>query len=334
MDTLTHYVGAAIKKLDDALSNTPLPFDPWIAQVIAATLFVCATIASLHPSWVSVMNRSRNVSTLHSVVVVTLCAAAYGEVAPILFDPSGAIWTARGEMTTLVVCITTGYILFDSLLGLAFPGQLDAPMWIHHLVVLACFLSGLAYGVGVPFCALFLINEASTIPLNFHFQWCGRQRNWVRTVNGAALWLSYLLCRMVANAFLSASVYTTSAPAVRAAYPVVWALQICVLSTLTVLNCMWFYKISRGFFKAISGGSNSSSKTSSSNNSKAAAPVADADAAESSPLKARPSSLSSEEAAPLTPSDDAHSTASSVSSSGGASSDSSTGKLKKRQKRV
>lgn len=237
----------------EGVTAAPPPVDAQLVLVAAGAMFVCAAFTALQPSWVGIMSRSRNVSTLHSVVVVALAMRAYFDVAPLLWDPSGAIWTARIPSAELPVAITTGYIAFDVALGLAFPGQLTPGMWAHHAIVLLSYVSGLAMGFSTPYAALFLINEASTIPLNWHYQWCGRQRGCVRTTNGTALWLAYLLCRMVTNTVLTASVVTTSSPAVRSAFPIAWGIQMFVLAVLTVLNANWFYRISRGFFKALTG---------------------------------------------------------------------------------
>jgi hypothetical protein len=252
MDAAQRVLASGAAWLEGVTAHPP-PVDAQLVLVAAGTMFVCAAVTAVQPAWVGIMSRSRNVSTLHSAVVVSLAVRAYFDVAPLLWDPSGAIWTARIPSAALPVAITTGYIAYDVALGLAFPGQLDAGMWAHHAIVLLSYVTGLSLGFATPYAALFLVNEASTIPLNWHYQWCGRQRGCVRTTNGTALWLAYLVCRMVANTVLTASVVTTSSPAVRAAFPVAWGIQMFVLAVLTALNANWFYRITRGFVKALTG---------------------------------------------------------------------------------
>jgi len=255
----------------DAVRSATLAATEWLARVtsvpppisvdssemllvVAATLFLCALVALLHPAWATAMDRSRNVSTLHSLIVVVWAVAVYREVGPLLFQPSGAVWTHSSSFLRMPIAITIGYIAFDSLLGLAFPNVLDPLMMVHHAVVLAANGLSLYSGCGHAYCVLFLINEASTIPLNFHYQWCGKRGGLPRLLNGAALWVLYLTCRMVANALLIWSIAVTSAPAVRAAFPVTWGVQMAVCATLAVLNVNWFYRITLGFVKAVSSG--------------------------------------------------------------------------------
>lgn len=246
-----------------AATATPPPISPAATEmllVVAAALFACAAVAAAHPGWATAMDRSRNVSTIHSVVVVVWAVAAYREVGGLLFDPSGAMWTYSSSFIRMPIAITIGYIAFDSLLGLAFPNLLDPLMMVHHAVVLTSYGASLYSGCGNAYCALFLINEASTVPLNFHYQWCGRAGGLPRLLNGAALWLLYLTCRMLANALFTWSIVVSSAPAVRAAYPLTWGIHMAVLVTLTALNVNWFYRITLGFVKAVASGGGPSKK--------------------------------------------------------------------------
>lgn len=225
-----------------------------MAHVAVTTLVLCALGALLHPRWVGVMSRSRNVSTVHAVVVAALAVACLPELVPLLFDRSGAIWTYTSPTVRLPVAVTAGYIAFDTLLGAAVAGQLSVGMWVHHGVVLACYAVGTAHGLAAPYHALFLINEASSPFLNWHFQCAGKRGGCVRAANGSLLWATYLVFRIVANTFLTWSVVTTSSPAVRERFPVAWGVQMAVLLTLTGLNANWFYRITRGFLRAITGG--------------------------------------------------------------------------------
>lgn len=246
-----------------AATSVPPPISPAATEMLlvaAVTLFACAAIAVLHPGWATAMDRSRNVSTVHSVIVVFWAVACYREVSALLFEPSGAAWLHSSVLIRMPIAITIGYIAFDSLLGLAFPNLLDPLMMVHHAVVLTSYCTSLYSGCGNVYCALFLINEASTVPLNFHYQFCGRAGGLPRLLNGAALWLLYLTCRMLANAFFTWSIFVTSAPAVRAAYPLTWGLYMAVLATLWALNTNWFYRITLGFVKALSTGGGPSKK--------------------------------------------------------------------------
>lgn len=216
------------------------------ALIALASLCACALLAAAQPRGTSLLQRSCNLSTVHSIVVVVLAVLAYHEAPQLLWDASGRVWTHTSDAALLPVAITLGYITFDCLLGLLSPGLLKTAMWLHHAVVLASFLSGVAFGFGTTYQALFLVNEASTVPLNLHVAYGDgwkATRPRCRTANGAALWLTYLLCRILANTMLSASVVTTSSAAVREGFPFAWRLSVAVLFTLTALNAMWFYQI-------------------------------------------------------------------------------------------
>lgn len=258
MDTAAQFLERLASRASELLATLPPPpFDEVhieMALTAAMSVFLCASLAVLHPSWVGMMDRSRNISTIHAIVVAGLVIACFREIQPLLFDESGAIWTYSSPSTRLPVSITVGYILFDTMLGFAVPGQLDFAMTVHHAVVLASYFSGIAQSLALPYQALFLINEASSPFLNWHFQFAGKRGGNIRTINGGLLWLAYLMCRIVANTYLTWSVVTTSSASVRAAFPLTWGIQIAVLATLTVLNANWFFRITRGFIRALTGG--------------------------------------------------------------------------------
>lgn len=138
-----------------------------------------------------------------------------------------AMWTGHVPAARFAAAITTGYILYDTALGLVVPGTLDRAMWVHHFIVIFCYGGGLILGCGIPFMSLFLINEASTPFVNIHFvmkaAWEG---NWKKGVNGLGMWLSYLFCRLIANTLVGYSMFATCSPEVWAKHPFLLVLNV------------------------------------------------------------------------------------------------------------
>ena len=93
--------------------------------------------------------------------------------------------------------------------------------------------------------------QASTPFLNAHFALSTYMSPTVKLANGAAMWLSYASFRILFASYLITSVITTSTPPARTAAPVIWGIEVSVLACLCVLNCVWFWKITRGFAKAV-----------------------------------------------------------------------------------
>ena len=228
------------------------------ALISAGTFVLCAAVAALHPRSAGLRTRSYTVSTLHSIVVVLLALAVYDEAAATgsLWDASGAVWSRASPGVEAPIAVTLGYILFDVALALVAPRGyelLTPAMRLHHAVVCASLSAALACNVGAVYVALFLIHEASTVPLNLHVEfgaaWKARRPR-CRTANGACLWLTYAVARVGLTAVLWASIAVTSAPPVRGA---VWAMHLLVLATLSLLNLYWFSQITRGLLKALRG---------------------------------------------------------------------------------
>lgn len=222
------------------------------AAVAAASFVACALLTACQPASVSPLNRSRNVSSLHSVLVGALALQSWLAVEQAGLLRTEAVWTHRAAHLEWPVSITVGYIAFDCASGLVF-GTLTPAMWLHHAIVLVCYLQGAVYRLAQPFHALFLVLELSTPFLNLHFQYFNKRRDWTRLANGAALWLTYLCARVFYNGYLTYAVLATSSAGVRGRNPVVWAVQVGMLLLLLGLNISWFAAITRGFVKALTG---------------------------------------------------------------------------------
>ncbi|RYG50988.1 hypothetical protein EON66_11265 [archaeon] len=124
---------------------------------------------------------------------------------------SAAMWLSRPHFASWAIGVTVGYMIFDLVYGLLVARNLEKAMIVHHVLVLLSYgVGGVVYGVGIPYQALFLINEASTPFVNVHFSI--KSKGLVRTLNGLGMWLTYLLFRVVANTVLLASCMRTVTP--------------------------------------------------------------------------------------------------------------------------
>jgi len=101
---------------------------------------------------------------------------------------------------------TIAYLLADCVIMAAEGDEL--PGWgplLHHAIVGFGFWRGVSTGFTTQYHSLFLLNEASTVPLHLITLLRGSGKR-VLLLNGMALWASFLVSRLVCNAWIFANV--------------------------------------------------------------------------------------------------------------------------------
>lgn len=197
---------------------------------------------------------SRVVSTIHAIVTAAMGLYTLWNFSPHIIggDPA-LLWYGTTSYELILLSISTGYFLFDFSLGFRNPGLLDKKMLIHHCIALFGCITGTYTKVGLPFHCMFLINEASTPFVNNHAMY-GKNKKWPYLVpNGLAMFLSYLFCRILLNAYLTYGMVRTFFTLVPSTSPFMFWSQTSLATILYFLNIGWFYRIAKGLVKALAG---------------------------------------------------------------------------------
>ena len=160
----------------------------------------------------------------------------------------------QSQETEMWLMITAGYLLYDLALLIYYARILGSlSMYLHHIIVLSAFFAGAALRIGTLYMAAFLVNEVSTIFLNFNYflAMTPKLRNsiWYK-VNGVAFLITFTIFRTIQN---SAVTYHIFARAWKYLWIVVRALPTklqlgCAGLTIlavahTILNIAWLGEV-------------------------------------------------------------------------------------------
>lgn len=242
------------------INGVGLGLDYWPGVSATEFAFLCASAGMCAALFVflqrytrlSVDSQSRIVSIAHVVISVTISTISLLEMREHLFTPTGFMWLGAPTYSRRMLAVTCGFMYFDGLLLFSLwrlEKTLDAGMVAHHALVLFLYGMGLCTSFAVPYQVACLMNEASTPFLTIHF--AVRPSGVWRTLNGACLWLSYLLCRVVFNAVMAYSMACTLTPEIWRAEGLQTLLQLTAFAGLQCLNAVWFFSITKGLVKAI-----------------------------------------------------------------------------------
>lgn len=248
---------------DSPWSSFPTGVDRACLVTIVLSGLVCGFSTKLFSIYGGVEAASRVTSTVHALVSVTLClymlmqhdsSAGDGSGLMQLFFPTSTTagrpnaWMHRDEPARNATAISLGYFLVDMLASPLLAVRLDYAIIFHHSVIATAFASCLVMDVGVTFCCLLLLNELSTPFVNYHHL-LDPTFTVSRSVNGALMWFTFLLCRIVANAVVSVSIYFTVRDAL-VQVPMLVVPMLCIFASLQCINVWWFAKITVGLFRA------------------------------------------------------------------------------------
>ncbi|XP_077186049.1 TLC domain-containing protein 4-B-like [Paroedura picta] len=193
---------------------------------------------------------SRCVSTVHAVVVGLFCLYILQYDDAVNANP---IW-GEPRLVKLNVAITSGYLLYDLLLLLRYWRTLgDALFVCHHLVALYAYGYVLSRGV-LPYFANFrLLSELSTPFVNL--RWFLDTVGWPRSsrlalANGLAMTVVFFVVRIAVVPSYYAQVLawygTPEYDRLGLRVQLAWIVPSLALE---VLNAVWMYRITRGFYR-------------------------------------------------------------------------------------
>ncbi|XP_015263039.1 PREDICTED: transmembrane protein 56-B-like [Gekko japonicus] len=214
------------------------------------SLSLCPGYSALPPVKRSEWN-SRCVSTVHAMVVGLFCLYILWYDDAVNANP---IW-GEPRLVKLNVAITCGYLLYDLLLLIRYWRTLGDSLFVcHHLAALYAYGYVLSRGV-LPYFANFrLLSELSTpfVNLRWFLDTVGWPRSsWLALANGLAMTMVFFVVRIAVIPSYYAQVFawygTPEYGRLGLSVQLAW---IGPSLALEVLNVVWMYRITRGFYRA------------------------------------------------------------------------------------
>ncbi|KAJ6657670.1 hypothetical protein lerEdw1_002171 [Lerista edwardsae] len=213
---------------------------------------------SLSPSYSTLSSvkksewNSRCVSTLHAVIVGLFCLYI------LWFDDAvnaNPIW-GEPRLVKLNVAITSGYLLYDLLLLVRYWRTMGDSLFVcHHLAALYAYGYVLSRGVLPYFANVRLLSELSTpfVNLRWFLDAAGWPRSsWLVLANGLAMTVVFFVVRIAVVPSYYARVFASyGTPEYERLGLGVQLAWIGPSLALEVLNAVWMYRITRGFYRAV-----------------------------------------------------------------------------------
>ena len=195
---------------------------------------------------------TRKFSMVHLGVCIPLASLALYQApcewcVDVLFDRQHYLY----EMTLMN---TSGYFIVDLYLlcrNWFRYGKIDggALMFVHHLSAFVTYYSVYRAGKGQHVCALFLLNEVSTVFLNGIYFYANKPR--LRVACGAGLLVTFFVFRILMFArFNYIMVRDWQTVVALPHYLMVNLVSVALL--FSIMNLFWFRQICAGFAKALS----------------------------------------------------------------------------------
>eukprot|EP00048_Salpingoeca_helianthica_P013257 m.197690 g.197690 ORF g.197690 m.197690 type:complete len:311 (-) comp15477_c16_seq13:2185-3117(-) len=224
-----------------------------------------ACFFSLFPSFWRLSHEDR-VNWLSYVVSTTHSAlASAGAVYSIfiLGCYNGSFCTTRCHMGELSVAFSIGYFFYDYALMFIFHSVLYSHVYlVHHF--LGAIMGSLTYAA--PACqyisCLFLLSESSTpfVNMRWFLDKAGLRSHPLYFINGILMTLFFFLARLALTTYFIVDSLFINTDEYRA-LPKPWAVGLaCCVVVLTTINTMWFLKMARGLYRALTKPKSHSSK--------------------------------------------------------------------------
>ena len=194
---------------------------------------------------------TRKFSMVHLATCIPLASLAM-YAAPCVWCPE-ALFDHQHYLYEVALMNTTGYFVVDIYVlcrNWFKYGKIDggALMFVHHIASFVTYYNVYQAGKGQHVCTLFLLNEVSTLFLNWIHFYTKRPR--VRIIFGVGLLVSFFVFRIMMFARLNYILIRN--------WKIVVALPKYIMVNLTsvsilfsVMNLFWFRQICRGFLKAL-----------------------------------------------------------------------------------
>lgn len=198
---------------------------------------------------------NRGFSTFHALVVAA--ASLYLLLLSDLFDEDSRaelIVNRRSTLSDTVLGISLGYFLSDiAMIIWQYPALGGLEFVFHHLLSMSSIFVSLVSGQAQFYILMVLFTESTTpfINLRWYLDAAGQKNSKLYTFNGAALFLVWLVARILLFIFFFYHMFTHF-DQVKEVFTLGFYLLLVVPPVLTAMNLFWFWKIAKGLVKTIS----------------------------------------------------------------------------------
>lgn len=216
------------------------------------------------------------VSTIHAFFSLSL--AIYVCVGETQFSDLYQSLSGKSFVTSWSIAWSLGYYFYDLQMVIQkYPKLGETPVILHHVMYMLGAVSIILYDYAHFILVLFNLTEASTpfVNLRWFLSESGLDAHYstLYAVNGIAMWLMFGICRIYTCLWIFPVYiwYGQWSTVVSFPYFMIF-FSMLLVGGISVLNLFWYYKITMGLVKVVSGlvfgGGSSSSGSSATNGAK------------------------------------------------------------------
>ncbi|CAA7033224.1 unnamed protein product [Microthlaspi erraticum] len=198
---------------------------------------------------------NRGFSTFHAVFVSV--ASIYLLVISDQFDEKvhgDLVIDSTTKLSEAVMGTSLGYFVADlAMIIWHFPALGGVEYVFHHCLSMFSIILSVTSGQAQFYIFLVLLSEATTpfVNLRWYLDTSGQKGSKAYTLNGIALFLGWLVARILLFIYFFVHMYFHFHQ-VKKVFPLGFYSLLSIAPALTVMNLIWFWKITKGLIKTIS----------------------------------------------------------------------------------
>ncbi|KAM7460391.1 hypothetical protein LguiA_020739 [Lonicera macranthoides] len=198
---------------------------------------------------------NRGFSTFHAVIVAV--ASLYLLFVSDLFDEGSndeLIIDRTSTLSDSILGISLGYFLSDlAMIIWHLPALGGVEYVLHHGLSMVSIFQSLVSGQGLIYILLVLFTESTTpfVNLRWYLDVAGRKNSNLYVFNGVALFFGWLVARILLFVYFFYHMFMHF-DQVKEVYPLGFYSLLTIPPVLSIMNLLWFWKISNGMIKTLS----------------------------------------------------------------------------------
>nr|VDD31158.1 unnamed protein product [Brassica oleracea] len=205
---------------------------------------------------------AKGFSTFHAVFVSV--ASIYLLVISDQFDENvhgDSVVNSTTSLSEAVMGISLGYFIADlTMIFWHFPTLGGIEYVFHHCLSMFSIILSVTSGQAQFYIFIVLLSEATTPFVNLRWRrvndryldTSGQKCSKAYTLNGIALFLGWLVARILVYIYYFVHMYFHFHQVVKQVFPLGFYSLLTVAPVLSVMNLLWFWKITKGLIKTIS----------------------------------------------------------------------------------
>lgn len=203
---------------------------------------------------------NRAISTFHAIFIATM--SLYFVFWSDLYSDrqlTTLITLRHSIVSTFSLGVSVGYFLCD--LGMIiwlYPSLGGLEYVVHHLLSMVSVLYAMLTGEGQVYTFMVLLSEVTTpaVNLRWYLDAAGMKKSKLYVINGLMMFLTWLVARIVLFMYLFYHISAHYDQVVQL-HKLGYLLVMVVPSVLSIMNFLWFVKITKGLRKTLKRGTDS-----------------------------------------------------------------------------